>query len=67
MDENMRNPLFKEDPIQLEINPNDKKDDIDTDIHVDIIMSEGLSRAAEIATKNSKPSMSTLRDLAIKR
>jgi hypothetical protein len=67
MDENMRNPLFKEDPIQLEINPNDKKDDIDTDIHVDIIMSEGLSRAAEITTKNSKSSMSILRDLARKR
>jgi hypothetical protein len=66
IDKHMRNPLFKDVHLQVEIDSNDKEEETDTDMNIQAIMEENLTRVAELST-NNKSRVSSLKGLARKR
>jgi hypothetical protein len=67
MNKNMKTSLFKEVPIEIESDANDKDEEIDFDLHVKDIMNKNLNRVIEVATINKKSTISTLKELARKK
>jgi hypothetical protein len=66
IDKHMRNPLFKDVHLQVEIDSNDKEEETDTDMNIQAITEENLTRVAELST-NNKSRVSSLKGLARKR
>jgi hypothetical protein len=67
MDENMKIPLFKEMHMEVENDQNEKKEETDTDLQVESIMDDSLTKITKITAINKRSSVSSLRDLARKR
>jgi hypothetical protein len=59
---NMKTSIFKEVPIEVDNNANNKEEDTNIDLHLESIMDRNLSQVAEITTTNNKSSISTLEE-----
>jgi hypothetical protein len=63
MQQNIKTPMFLDQPA-VEQDTSDKEEETDTNVNMQTIMEESLSRVAEVSSANSNRSVSALRGLA---
>ena len=59
MDENMKTPLFLDEPTTIEEEHIEKKDEADTDTSIEAVMEDSLNLVQQLATSKKKPNSST--------
>jgi hypothetical protein len=66
MQQNIKTPMFLDQPV-VEQDIGDKEEETDTNVNMQTIMEESLSRVAEVSSANSNRSVSALQGLARQR
>jgi hypothetical protein len=59
MDKNMKTPLFLDEPAAIEEEHIEKKDEVDTETSIEVVMQDSLNLVQQLATSKKKPNSST--------